>query len=506
MPGLMQTIEGPLATSPKASLHELGASEFARLGARALKLVGDALYGVRQRPVAREMGAEARVQLSDLALPRAGISTDELLTFFEQHILPYPRGNGHPRFFGWVLSAPSHIGVLAELLGAAFNAPCGGEGHAAIYLEQAVGRWLMELLGFPVSGSYALLVSGGSMASASALAAARQWCADQDGWDVRRRGLQGAPRPLVIYQSARTHACIRRAAELLGFGSDALRTIPVDASHRMRVDLLASAVAADRAQGLRPMCVVGSAGTVDIGAVDPLDEIAELCAREGLWLHVDGAYGAPGVADPSKAHLYRGMERAHSLALDPHKWLSVPIECGCLIVRDAAHLRNAFSVSAPYLGQTTSLAPMEYGFQFTRSFRALKVWATLAHLGREGLIAAISRQNTLADALAAHVSRAPELELMAPVTLSIVCFRYRPRDFAGDASALNALNLEVVRTIQREGHAFVTQTTLDEQLVIRASIMHHATNEADLAFLVEHVSELGARLSARASGAASVTP
>ena len=311
--------------------------------------------------------------------------------WFAERVLPHPMGNGHPRFFGWVNSPPAPIGVLGDFLAAAMNPSAAGGDHAAIYLERCCVRWLMELVGFPTSGSMGLLLSGTSVATVTCLAAARQAAALKDGWDVREQGLQGQRTPLVLYTSEEGHSCIRKAVELLGLGSANLRSIAVNDRFEMDLAALKEAVAADRAAGRRPFCVAATAGTVNTGAIDPLDEIADFCAAEDLWLHVDGAYGAVGVLDPELAPRFAGLARADSLAMDAHKWLSVPVECGCALVRDEKLLRDTFSVVPPYLrteaGKGFGGLPWfsEYGPQQTRGFRALKLWMVLQHAGRDGL-------------------------------------------------------------------------------------------------------------------------
>jgi glutamate/tyrosine decarboxylase-like PLP-dependent enzyme len=293
---------------------------------------------------------------------------------------------------------------------------------------------------------------------------------------------------------------MRKAAEVLGLGGDAVRTVPVDGDLRMDVGALRAAVTADRAAGRRPFCVAASAGTVNTGAIDPLDEVASLCEAEDLWFHVDGAYGAVGAADPGLAHRYAGLGRADSLALDPHKWLSVPVECGCALVRDGRLLRDTWSLVPPYLrteeGKGFGGLPWysEYGFQQTRGFRALKLWMTLQHLGRSGVAALVRRHVALAQRLAAAVDAAPDLERVAPGELSVACFRYAPPRWAGDASRLDALNKRLVERIQAEGRAFLTGTLLRGRFVLRACVLHYGTTEADVDALVETVRETGALL------------
>lgn len=480
----------------------LDPEEFRRLGYRAVDLALEHLQGMRERPVFRPMAPEEREALLARTLPEAGARPDAIFEQVQADVLPHPMGNGHPRFFGWVNSPPAPVGVLAELLAAAMDPSCAGGDHAAIYLERCAVRWLMELLGFPTEGSMGLLVSGGSMASLTGLAAARHWATAVDGWSVREEGLQGGRPPLTLYLSEEGHSCVRKAAELLGIGSAHARLVPVDGAYRMDAEALRAIVRADREAGRRPFCVATSAGTVNTGAIDPLDELADFCDEEGLWLHVDGAYGAAGVLDPAVAPRYRGLERARSVALDPHKWLNVPVECGCVLVRDGQLLRDAFSLVPPYLrteeGKGFGGLPWfsEYGFQQSRGFRALKLWMTLQHAGRDGIAAHVARHNALARHLAALLDAAGDFERLAPVELSIVCFRYVPEVLRGDEERLNALNKAIMEAVQSEGETFVTSAVLRGTYALRACILHYATTREDVEALVEVVRRVGARLAA----------
>jgi glutamate/tyrosine decarboxylase-like PLP-dependent enzyme len=373
------------------------------------------------------------------------------------------------------------------------NPSCAGGDHAAIYVERAAVRWLMELTGFPTAGSMGLLVSGASVASIVALAAARHRAAAAAGWDIRAEGLQGTRPRLRLYVSPEGHSCLRKAAELLGLGSSAIRTVPVDARLMMDVAALRETIAADRRAGDLPFCVAASAGTVGTGAVDPLAAIADVCARERLWLHVDGAYGALGVLAASEAARFAGMERADSLALDPHKWLSVPVECGCVLVRDGALLRDAFSLVPPYLrteeGKGFGGLPWfsEYGVQQTRGFRALKLWMVLQHLGRRGVQRLVERHIALARRLAQRLEAAKDFELLAPPSLSIVAFRYVPAELRGDDEKLGALNKRLMEAVQARGETFLTNTLIDGRFALRACVLHYATQESDVDAVAESV-------------------
>jgi glutamate/tyrosine decarboxylase-like PLP-dependent enzyme len=466
--------------------------EFRRLAHRAVDLAADHLASLSAGPVFRPMPEERRAALLGRELPERGARPEELLVRVREEVLAFPMGNGHPRFFGWVNSPPAPIGVLGDLLAAALDPSCAGGDHAAIYLERCAVRWLMELVGFPAAGSMGLLVSGGSMASVTCLAAARHWAAARDGWSVRERGVPGGP-ALVLYASSEAHSCIRKAVELLGLGAASLRTVPVGDDFRMDVAALRAAVAEDRTAGRRPFCVVASAGTVNTGAIDPMGELADLCDAEGLWLHVDGAYGAIGAASGGLRPLYAGMERARSLALDPHKWLSVPVECGCAMVRDGQVLRDAFSLVPPYLrteeGRGFGGLPWfsEYGMQQTRGFRALKLWLVLQQAGRAGVAAHVERHVALARRLAAEIDAAPDLERLAPVPLSIVCFRWVPPEGPRDTAHLDAVNRSAMEAIQESGEAFVSGTVLRGAFALRACVLHFGTTEADVTALVRVV-------------------
>ncbi|MFE2107300.1 pyridoxal phosphate-dependent decarboxylase family protein [Kitasatospora sp. NPDC059463] len=457
----------------------------------AADLAADHLAGLAARPVWRPMDEDARRTLLDAPLPTTGRPLAELLEAVGRDVLPHPMGNGHPRFFGWVNSAPAPAGVLATLAAAAMNPSSAGGDHADVHLERAVVRWIAELVGFPHPPGGGLLTSGTSMATIVCLSAARNRAARAAGRDVREDGLAGMP-PLVGYVTGETHSCVRKAAELLGLGSRHLRTVATGPDGGLDLADLRAAIARDRAAGLLPFLVVASAGTVGTGAVDAFDPIADLCAEERLWLHVDGAYGAFGVLDPVIAHRYAGMERADSLALDPHKWLGVPVDCGCALVRDPEGLRAAFSLVPSYLRDEAAGELgwfSEYGTEQTRPFRALKVWATIAHRGRDGLARDIARTTALARRLGELITEDPELELLAEVRTSIVAFRLRPP--GRTEATLDALNRELPAAVQRRGRAFVTGARLAGREMLRACLLNPATTETDLRILLEEVKAAG---------------
>jgi aromatic-L-amino-acid decarboxylase len=448
--------------------------------------VADHLAALPSRPVWQPLPDALRERLLDLPLPESPTALDDLVATALRDIVPHAMGNGHPAFFGWVNPPPSRAGVLASLAAAAMNPSVVSGDHADVPLERAVVRWLALLVGFPHAPGAGLLTSGASAATIVCFAGARGRALAAVGHDVRRDGLAGAPR-LIAYVPAEAHSCVRRALELLGLGSGAIREVPLEEG-RLDAAALRSAIAEDRANGALPALLVGSAGTVNAGLIDPLDELAGVASEEGIWFHVDGAYGAFGVLDPAIAERFRGMERADSLTLDPHKWLGVPVDAGCALVRRADDLREAFSLIPPYLrqGASTPLGTFaEYGFEQTRPFRALKTWATIAALGRAGIAAQVARANELARELAMLVEREPELELAVAPETSIVAFRARPKGCP--QSRLDDVNRALPEAVQARGRAFVTGTVFDGRETLRACILHPQTTSEDIATLVAEV-------------------
>ncbi len=413
-------------------------------------------------------------------------------------ILPYGTGNTHPRFWGWVHGSGTAGGMLAEMAAAALNANCGGRDHGAIHLEKCVIAWMAHWFGFPATAG-GLIVTGSSMANLLALAAARTKAIG----NVRLDGLGGAR--LVGYVSAEGHSCVTKAFELLGLGRAALRRIGVDAEFRMDLAALRRAIGDDRAAGRQPFCVIASAGTVNTGACDDLAGLAELCRSEGLWLHVDGAFGALTILVPQLAPRLDGIEAADSLAFDFHKWLHVPYDAGCLLVREQKTLLATFGGErAHYLATDEALAggdvwPCDLGIELSRGFRALKVWFTIKEHGTRTLGEAIARNCAQAQNLAARIESRPPLRLMAPVPLQIVCCRYAPPGM--DAAAADTLNAKLVATLQRRGIAAPSTCRIGGRLCIRVSITNHRTREADLAILVDAIDAIGAELAAAAPAA-----
>jgi glutamate/tyrosine decarboxylase-like PLP-dependent enzyme len=457
------------------------------------------LRTVAERPVWRPVPQEVKDRLTEAA-PRAPRPTAQVWEAARDLIVPYPTGNTHPRFWGWVHGSGTPGGVLADMIAATLDANLGGREHAPVYVERQVLGWFKDVFGFPPTAS-GVLLTGTSMATIVGLCVARNVKA---GADVRARGVAAAPQPLAAYASSEAHVSVRKALELIGLGADALRVVPVGADFAMDVEALRRAVADDRARGRLPFCVVGTAGTVNTGAVDDLARLADVCAAEGLWFHVDGAFGSLVALSPALRSRVAGIERADSIAFDFHKWLHAPYATGCLLVRDGELHRRSFTAHQSYLtAQTRGLfggAPWfaDFGPDLSRGFTALRVWFTVQEHGLDKLGAMIAKNCRQAAYLGRLVSRTPALELKAPVSLNVVCFRYAPPGL--DRAALDAVNQEILYELHERGIAAPSSTRLGGELVIRVCITNHRTRRADLDALVESVVALGDKIAGRARG------
>ncbi|HLZ28954.1 MAG TPA: pyridoxal-dependent decarboxylase, partial [Chloroflexota bacterium] len=443
---------------------------------------------IRQQPVWQPIPPETRARFQE-PLPYAAGSLAAAHQSFVADVLPYAVGNVHPGFMGWVHGGGTPVGMVADMLAAGLNANVGGRDQMPVEVERQVVRWMRELFRFPETAS-GIFVTGTSMANLMAVLVARTAVL---GTQVRQTGLQGPGMRLVAYTSAAAHGCIARAMDLSGLGTAALRRIRVNAHHQIDVAALQAAIAADRAAGLQPFFIAATAGTVDVGAIDDLTGVAELAQRTGVWFHVDGAYAALGMLAPDIAPLLAGIERADSLAFDFHKWGQVPYDAGFLLVREASTHLAAFAAPAAYLRrEARGLAagspwPCDFGPDLSRGFRALKTWFTFKVYGATRLGQVISETCRLARYLAAQVEASSELELMAPVTLNIVCFRFRCADS-------DSVNRTIVADLQESGIAVPSTTTIDGQLAIRAAIVNHRTMAPDIDILLAAVIAIGGRL------------
>lgn len=442
---------------------------------RALDDMLDHLRSLREQPVWRQAPEAAKARFTR-DLPQDGRPLAEALDDVAQFITPYVTGNTHPMFMGWVQGGGTPVGMVGDLLSAGLNANCGGRNHIAIDVERQIALWMAQAFGFPREAS-GIFVTGASMANFVALLVARN--AACGAHDVRREGLCGHGAHLVAYASREAHNCVRQAMELAGLGSRNLRLIPSDHRRSICLSDLRHAIAADRSAGLKPFLIVGTAGTVDVGAIDDLDALADVSKEEEVWLHVDGAFGAHAMLSPTLAPLLKGLERADSVAFDFHKWLQVPYDAGFVLVRDPALHRAAFAADAAYLSRAPrGLAagdtwPCDLGPDLSRGFRALKTWLTIEVFGARKLAATIEHTCALAKRLEARLAASPTFEMRAPVALNIVCF-----GVAGDLDG--ALAREIVMELHERGEAAPSLTILDGVPAIRAAIINHRTREEDI--------------------------
>lgn len=453
----------------------------------------DYLCSAGERPVWQPIPQEIAASFQKAA-PIEPEGPEAVYREFQESIQPYPMGTTHPRFWAWYMGNGTVMGAFADLWAATLNSNLGGGNHAANLVEKQVVEWMKSIVGLPAEAS-GLLVSGGSMANFVGLAVARNV---QAGFDVRSEGMAASPQALTVYASVEVHSCNQKAVELLGLGKKNLRLIPVQNDYTIDLAALEAALEADRRAGLRPICIIGSAGTVNTGAVDNLNALADICRRDGLWFHVDGAIGAIGALAENVRPQLAGLERADSIALDLHKWMHIPFEAGCALIRDGrAHLRT-FSVTPEYLEHGErglaggNLWFTDYGLQLSRHFRALKVWMTIKEHGLARLGRMMARNVEQAHYLAERIQAEPSLELMAPVGLDIVCYRFNPGSLGEEE--LESLNRELLIRLQEGAIAAPSSTVLRGRFCIRVAIANYRSTLADFDALVAGTLEIGQQL------------
>ncbi|MDH6231797.1 aromatic-L-amino-acid decarboxylase [Mesorhizobium soli] len=477
-------------------MESLDPPDWSSLAALAHRIVDDAveyIAHVRERPVWQPM--PEKVEAAFQAPPPDGPTpVADVYRLVRDNVLSYPMGNIHPRFWSWYMGTSNFTGALGDFIAAIQGSNLGGGSHAAALVDQQVVGWLRDMIGFPTTAS-GTLVSGGSMANLIGLTVARNAMA---GIDLREEGLAALDRSLRFYASDQVHSCHRKAVEVLGLGNKALRRIPTDFRYRIDIAALRKAIAEDRERGFKPACIIGTAGTVNSGAVDDLAALAEIATEEGLWFHVDGCIGALLAIAPKNAWRVKGLERADSVALDPHKWLHAPFEVGCALVRDHLKHRQSFAVSPEYLqGMSRGIASgqwlYEFGLQTSRGFAALKVWMALMEHGAAKFGRLIDQNVAQAAFLADIVRSHPTLDLVTEPEINIVCFRYAPD--GQDEEKLKQINVEIMLRLQESGVAALSDTTIQGRHCLRAAICNHRTRLDDLTLLVSEVLRIGREVS-----------
>ncbi len=471
--------------------------EFRAVGRQLVDRIADLLGSMRSRPVTIDAAPHRIRERLDAGagLPEHGTEAGPLLERAASLLIENSLYNGHPRFWGYVTSSPAPIGALGDMLAAAVNPNVGGWKLSPIAseIEAQTIRWIAEMIKYPTECG-GLLTSGGNVANFNGILTAR---VARARWNVRERGLHfdNAER-LTLYAASETHTWIQKAADMFGFGTDAIRWIGVDRERRMDVDQLRRQIERDQDDGYLPMVAIGSAGTVSTGAVDPLREIAAVCREHNMWFHIDGAYGGFAAVVPEAPEELHHLAEADSIAIDPHKWLYAPLEAGCTLVKDAEALRNAFAYHPPYYHfEEEAINYFDYGPQNSRGFRALKVWLALQQVGRKGYEEMIGDDIRLAEALYRTVQATPDLEALTQV-LSITTFRYVPEDYRNrrDEAAgeyLNQLNEEILQRIERGGEAFFSNAVIGHIYALRVCVVNFRTTLEDIKALPEIVVRVG---------------
>ena len=463
------------------------------LGVEMVKDMMQFLSTVRERKVWQAPTEEVK-KFFNQPPPSEGQMHEKIYADFKTKILPYPTGNIHPRFWGWVMGNGTPFAMLADMLAAGININQGGGNQVGGLVEAQLIDWFKELFGFP-SGASGLLVSGGSMANLIGLTVARYAHA---GFDLRKKGMYGSQKRMIIYASGEVHNCVNKSVELLGLGSESLRLIAVNDDYEIKIDALQYQIQRDREEGLQPFCVIGNAVTVNTGACDDLNALADLCEKENLWFHVDGAIGAMLSLSEKYKSKIAGLERADSLAFDMHKWMYIPYEAACTLVRNKETHYKAFSLQATYLQhEKRGLAGgdlwfSDFGVELSRGFKALKIWMSLKEHGSKKLGRMVTQNIEQVQYLKSLITKNPKLELTAPAPLNILCFRYVGN--LTDQAELNVLNKELLFQLHESGVALPTYATLHEKYSLRVANTNHRTRREDFEILIAKVIELGEKL------------
>ncbi|MBZ5859563.1 pyridoxal phosphate-dependent decarboxylase family protein [Flavihumibacter profundi] len=485
---------------------EISKKDFRKMGYKMIDSIADFIDTIDEQPVTLgETPEQLQKILGTVSLPEDGSAPDKILSKAKELLFRHSLLNGHPKFLGYITSSAAPIGALADLLAASINPNVGAQvlSPMATEIEKQTIRWLAEFIG--VSPNYGgILVSGGNMANFTGFLAGRTAKAPKN---IKEEGISGAPARLVIYCSKTTHTWVEKAAVLFGLGLNAIRWIPADAHNKMDNTLLEQAIKTDLEKGCKPIMVIGTAGDVSTGAVDDLKAIAAICKTHDLWFHIDGAYGIPAAVIPRLKKIFKGIEAADSIALDPHKWLYSPLEAGCTLVKDPNHLIETFSSHPVYynfnIGETVTQNYYEYGLQNSRGFRALKVWLTLQQVGRKGYIEMIDEDIQLSKLFFDLAKKHKELEAITQ-NLSITTLRYVPANFTAGKeerdSYLNRLNEALLNDLQQGGEVFLSNAVVNGKYCLRGCIVNFRTSKKDIEEIINIIVREGKKMHKKLSG------
>jgi glutamate/tyrosine decarboxylase-like PLP-dependent enzyme len=468
-------------------------TQMRELGHRMIDDIMDYLQNIREQPVWKKI-PDGLKYYYEKDIPLNPQNIQDIYSEFKQFILPYNKGNVHPRHWSWVEGNGTPFGVLADLLASGMNANVTIGEHAAMYIDGQVIEWCKQMLNYPKSAT-GILVSGGSIANITALIVARN---NLERKNIRKDGVRAVASPMVIYSSTETHSCIQKAAEVIGIGTNGVRKIPVNKDYRINIAELKKTIEVDLSDGYYPFCVIGNAGTVNTGAIDDLNAINEICRKYKLWFHVDGAFGALAKLIPEYSNELQAIELADSVAFDLHKWMYMPYEVGCTLIKNGDAHRNAFSIVPNYLlhherGLASGPEPINnYGMELSRGFKALKVWMSLKEHGLKKYVSLIRQNIAQAFFLESLIKEHEELELITPVTMNIVCYRYLMPGLTLDQ--VNLLNKEILMNLQERGIASPSYTILNEKYAIRVAITNHRSRKEDFELLIKETIKIGYEL------------
>jgi aromatic-L-amino-acid decarboxylase len=476
-------------TKPEIGLDPADWNDIKTLGHQIIDDMVDYLKNVGERKVWTPIPTEVKDEFKK-SIPHGPSDIFEVYREFKQNILPYPGGNIHPKHFAWVHGTGTPMGAFADLLAGVMNNNATIADQSALYVDKQVVNWCKELLNYPADGS-GILVSGGSIANITALIVARNTVIA----NAKNAGAYAAKGKLTAYCSSETHNCVGKAAEVIGIGNEQLRKIAINDQFEIDINALKNKIREDKANGYVPFCIIGNAGTVNTGAIDPLDELLKIARAENIWLHIDGAFGALAKLVPAYQSKLKAIEEADSVAFDLHKWMYMQYEIGCVLFKNAATHRQAFANAVNYLtAHDRGLAAgpetiSNYGMELSRGFKALKAWMSLKEHGLDKYAAMISQNIDQAFYLEEQIQRHHLLELMAPVTMNIVCYRYNPGGLNDDQ--LNLLNKELLMRMQETGVAAPSSTLLDDKYAIRVAITNHRTRRKHLDEMIADTVEIG---------------